>query len=47
MDLLDRNQTNEFPAEAPPPGPFYHTIPRQPYSYALQDAWVSFCYWDF
>ncbi|KAF8488371.1 hypothetical protein F5888DRAFT_1295705 [Russula emetica] len=40
MDLPDRHQTNDFPAEAPPPDPFYHSIPHQLYNHALQNAWV-------
>ena len=47
MDLLDRHQTNDFLAEAPPHDPFYHSIPQQLYNHAMQNAWVSFRYWDF
>jgi hypothetical protein len=47
MDLPDRHQTNDFLAEAPPPDPFSHSIPHQLYNHALQNAWVSFRYWDF
>jgi hypothetical protein len=46
MDLPDRHQTNDLPAEAPPLDMFSHSIPHL-YNYALQNAWVSFRYWDF
>ena len=42
MDLPDRHQTNDLPAEVPPHDPFYHSIPHQPYNHALQNSWVSF-----
>ncbi|KAF8488374.1 hypothetical protein F5888DRAFT_1753289 [Russula emetica] len=40
MDLPDRHQSNDFPAEAQPHNPFYHSIPHQPYNHAPQNAWV-------
>ena len=47
MDLPDRYHTDDFPAEAPLPDPFSHSIPHQLYNHALPNAWVSFRYWDF
>ncbi|KAI0267174.1 hypothetical protein BGY98DRAFT_1191248, partial [Russula aff. rugulosa BPL654] len=40
MDLPDRHQTNDLPAEAPPPDPFSHSIQHQRYNHAVQNAWA-------